>query len=76
MFRGTLSIGRNVDRLQSDEFWRPFIQRYTSVIQDCPLEAVGNKIQRVSHVSAVAAERHGVVLYFTCRQGRFAVRNL
>ena len=28
MFRGTLSIWRNVDRLQSDEFWHPIIKRY------------------------------------------------
>jgi hypothetical protein len=43
-----------VDRFASDEFWRPFIQYYTSVIQDCPLEAVDSNTQIVTHVSALA----------------------
>jgi hypothetical protein len=43
-----------VDRLAFDAFWRPFIQHYTSVIQDCPLEAVDNNTQLVTHVSALA----------------------
>ena len=42
-----------VDRLASDAFWRSFIQHYTSVIQDCPLEAVNNNTQLVSHVSGL-----------------------
>jgi hypothetical protein len=27
----------NVERIASDSFWRPFVQNYMSVIQDCPL---------------------------------------
>jgi hypothetical protein len=38
----------------SDEYWQSFVQHYTSVIQDCPLEAVGNNTQLVSRVSALA----------------------
>jgi hypothetical protein len=38
----------------SDDFWKPFVQRYMSVIQDCPLEAWGQNTTFVSHVSAQA----------------------
>ena len=44
----------DVEYLASDSFWRPFIQHYTSVIQDCPLEAIGNSTQLVSRVSCLA----------------------
>jgi hypothetical protein len=44
----------NISRLASDEYWQSFIQHYTSVIQDCPLEALGDNTQLVSHVSALA----------------------
>jgi hypothetical protein len=49
--------GVNVDRLASDTFWRAFIQHYSSVIQDCPLEAIDNNTQLVSHVSGSAWPR-------------------
>jgi hypothetical protein len=44
----------NISRLAAEEYWQSFVQHYTSVIQDCPLEAVGNNTQLVSHVSALA----------------------
>jgi len=44
----------NISRLASDEYWQSFVQHYTSVIQDCPLEAVGMNTQLVSRVSALA----------------------
>ena len=44
--------GVEVGPLLSDAFWQPFIQHYTSVIQDCPLEAIDNNTQLVSHVWA------------------------
>lgn len=43
-----------VDRLSSDAFWQSFIQHYTAVIQDCPLEAINNNTQLVSHVTGLA----------------------
>jgi hypothetical protein len=46
--------GVEVGRLSSNAFWQSFIQHYTSVIQDCPLEAIGNNTQLVSHVSGLA----------------------
>ena len=46
--------GVEVGRLASDAFWQHFIQHYTSVIQDCPLEAIGNNTQLVSHVWGLA----------------------
>jgi len=47
----------NVNRLACDTFWRAFIQHYSSVIQDCPLEAIDNNTQLVSHVSGSAWPR-------------------
>jgi len=44
----------NISRLASEEYWQSFVQHYTSVIQDCPLEAVGSNTHLVSHVSALA----------------------
>ncbi len=46
--------GVEVDRIASDEFWKPFVQCYMSVIQDCPLEAWEQNAAYVSHVSAQA----------------------
>jgi hypothetical protein len=46
--------GVQVGQLSSNTFWQPFIQHYTSVIQDCPLEAIDNNTQLVSHVSGLA----------------------
>jgi len=46
-----------VSRLSSNAFWQPFIQHYTSVIQDCPLEAIDNNTQLVSHVWGIAWPR-------------------
>jgi hypothetical protein len=46
--------GVEVGRLSSNAFWQPFIQHYSAVIQDCPLEAIGNNTQFVSHVSGLA----------------------
>jgi hypothetical protein len=43
-----------VGQLSSDAFWQPFIQHYTAVIQDCPLEATDNNTQLVSHVTGLA----------------------
>jgi hypothetical protein len=43
-----------VDRLASNAFWQSFIQHYTAVIEDCPLEAIGTNIQLVSHVSGTS----------------------
>lgn len=42
--------GVNVERLGADAFWQSFIQHYTAVIEDCPLEAKENNTQSVSHV--------------------------
>jgi hypothetical protein len=46
--------GVEVDRIASDGFWKPFVQCYMSVIQDCPLEAWEQNATHVSHVSAQA----------------------
>jgi hypothetical protein len=46
--------GVRVDRLASDEFWREFIQRYSAVVQDCPLEAQARTTQFVNHVTCLA----------------------
>lgn len=47
--------GVNVDRFAEDVFWQSFIQDYTSVIQDCPLEVVDyKKTEFVTHVSGLA----------------------
>jgi hypothetical protein len=46
--------GVEVDRIASDEFWKPFVQCYMSVIQDCPLEAWEQNAAYVTHVSAQA----------------------
>ena len=46
--------GANVNRLKSDAFWQPFIQNYSAVIQDCPLEAKANNTQLVSCVTCLA----------------------
>lgn len=43
-----------VDRLASDEYWRAFIQHYSAVVQDCPLEARTNTTQFVNHVTCLA----------------------
>ncbi|MGA2877035.1 MAG: hypothetical protein ABSE82_16075 [Nitrososphaerales archaeon] len=46
--------GVRVDRLASDEFWRAFIQNYSAVVQDCPLEAQANTTQFVNNVTCLA----------------------
>jgi len=46
--------GVRVDRLASDEFWREFIQQYSAVVQDCPLEARANTTRFVKHVTCLA----------------------
>jgi hypothetical protein len=45
--------GIQVERVASDVYWQSFIQHYTSVIQDCPLEAIGKNTQIVAHVSGL-----------------------
>lgn len=49
--------GIRVDRLTSDEYWRHFIQHYSAVVQDCPLEAQANTTQYVNHVTCLAWPR-------------------
>lgn len=46
--------GVRVDRLVSDDYWRAFIQLYSAVVQDCPLEARANTTQFVNHVTCLA----------------------
>jgi hypothetical protein len=46
--------GVETDRFSSDMFWRSFIHYYSSVIQDCPLDAIDNNIRLVTHVSGQA----------------------
>jgi hypothetical protein len=46
--------GVNVDSIRSASFWQSFIQQYSAVIQDCPLEAKRNSAQLVSHVTCIA----------------------
>lgn len=46
--------GVDVQRLTSDEYWQSFIRQYTSVIQDCPLEAWEGRTAHVTHVSGLA----------------------
>jgi hypothetical protein len=46
--------GIDVSRIASDAFWRPFIQHYSSVIQDCPLVAVDDETRLVNEVTASA----------------------
>lgn len=43
-----------MDPLESEAFWQSFIQHYTAVIQDCPLEATEDKTRLVSHVTGMA----------------------
>jgi hypothetical protein len=54
-FIEALSLFRvKADNLRSEEYWRSFIQHYSSVIQDCPLEAAADNTEIVRHVSAQA----------------------
>ncbi len=58
-FRGELITslaqeGANVDRLKADAFWQSFIQYYSAVIRDCPLEAKSTNTQLVSCVTCLA----------------------
>jgi len=46
--------GVRVDRLAADDFWRAFIQRYSDVVQDCPLEARAHTTRYVNHVTCLA----------------------
>jgi len=46
--------GVHVAPLASDEFWRAFIQQYSAVVQDCPLEAKAATTQYVNHVTCLA----------------------
>ena len=46
--------GVRIDRLASDEFFRAFIQQYSAVVQDCPLEAQANTTVYVNHVTCLA----------------------
>jgi hypothetical protein len=46
--------GVNVDPIRSASFWQSFIQHYTAVIQDCPLEAKQNSSGLVNHVTCLA----------------------
>jgi hypothetical protein len=46
--------GVDTDIVTDETFWKPFVQRYMSVIQDCPLEAWEQNTKFVSHVSAQA----------------------
>jgi len=46
--------GVDVQRLSSNDYWQSFIRQYTSVIQDCPLEAWEGKTEHVTHVSGLA----------------------
>lgn len=54
MMAGLEPYSVRVDRIASDDFWKPFVQCYMSVIQDCPLEAWEQNATFVSHVSAQA----------------------
>jgi hypothetical protein len=47
-------FGVRTDRFTSDVFWRSFIHQYSSVIQDCPFEAIDNNTELVTHVSGQA----------------------
>ncbi len=47
------SYGMKTDSLTQDNYWQSFIQHYTSVIQDCPLEARNDNTQLVSRVTAL-----------------------
>lgn len=52
--QATASHGVRVDRMASDEFWGKFIQQYSAVVQDCPLEAQANTTKFVDHVTCLA----------------------
>ncbi|KAA6457553.1 hypothetical protein DYQ86_22250 [Acidobacteria bacterium AB60] len=54
MMAGLEPYGVEVGRIATDDFWKPFVQCYMSVIQDCPLEAWEQNATHVSHVSAQA----------------------
>jgi len=47
------SYGVKTDALTQDGSWQSFIQHYTSVIEDCPLEATNDNTQLVSRVTAL-----------------------
>jgi hypothetical protein len=53
LFEALSSYGVETSALTEDKAWQSFIQHYTSVIRDCPLEAKNGKTQLVSHVTAL-----------------------
>jgi hypothetical protein len=47
-------FGVNISALQSGDFWRPFVQHYLSVIQDCPLRTEDDRTRIVLELKALA----------------------
>src|ERR1035437_414714 len=54
LIEALVPYGIEAGPLSSDVFWRSCIDRNSSVIQDCPLEAIDNNTELVTHVSGQA----------------------
>jgi hypothetical protein len=47
-------LGVNISALQSDDFWRSFVQHYLAVIQDCPLRTEDDRTRIVLELKVLA----------------------